>query len=82
MIGAPGCGRSLAARRLPSILPPMSESEAFEAAFVSSCTGRRLEAPFRRPFRAPHHTISHAGLAGGKHHPGEVTLAHRGVLSR
>ena len=80
MIGAPGCGRSLAARRLPSILPPMSESEAFEAAFVSSCTGRRLEAPFRRPFRAPHHTISPAGLAGGNHHPGEVTLAHRGVL--
>jgi magnesium chelatase family protein len=80
MIGAPGSGRSLAARRFPSILPPMSESEAFEAALVSSCTGRRLEAPSRRPFRAPHHTISPAGLAGGDHQPGEVTLAHRGVL--
>jgi magnesium chelatase family protein len=80
MIGALGSGRSLAARRLPSILPPMSESEAFEAALVSSCTGRRLEAPLRRPFRAPHHTISPAGLAGGADHPGEVGLAHRGVL--
>lgn len=80
MIGPSGCGRSLAARRLPSILPPMSESEAFEAALVSSCTGGRLEAPFRRPFRAPHHTISPGGLAGGGGHPGEVTLAHRGVL--
>jgi magnesium chelatase family protein len=79
MIGTPGSGRSLAASRLPSILPSMSESEAFEAAFVSSCTGRRLEAASRRPFRAPHHTISPAGLAGGDQ-PGEVTLAHRGVL--
>lgn len=79
MIGAFGSGSSLAASRLPSILPPMSEDEALEVALVSSCAGGGLEAPLRRPLRAPHHTISPPGLTGGAHHPGEVALAHRGA---
>jgi magnesium chelatase family protein len=80
MLGARGSGKSLAASRLPSILPPMSEKEAFEVALVSSCTGQPLQTAPRRPFRAPHHTISAPGLAGGVKQPGEVTRAHRGVL--
>jgi magnesium chelatase family protein len=74
--GARGSGRSFAAARLPSILPPLSEDEALEVALISSCTGRPISG---RPFRAPHHTISPPGLAGANL-PGEVTLAHRGVL--
>jgi magnesium chelatase family protein len=83
MIGAPGAGKSLAASRLPSILPPLSRSEALEVARVASACGR-LGDGLRggRPFRAPHHTISAAGLIGGgaPPRPGEATLAHRGVL--
>ncbi len=84
VVGPPGAGKSLAARRLPSILPPLSRREAIEATKIASVAGR----PCRdgtlacRPFRAPHHTISTAGLVGGGSppRPGEITLAHRGVL--
>jgi magnesium chelatase family protein len=84
MVGPPGAGKSLAASRLPSILPPLGAEEALEVARIASATGRlngdRL--PAGRPFRAPHHTISAAGLIGGgtPPRPGEITLAHRGCL--
>ncbi|MDP9482313.1 MAG: YifB family Mg chelatase-like AAA ATPase [Chloroflexota bacterium] len=82
--GPPGAGKSMAARRLPSILPALGPAEALEAARVASACGRSVEEAMagRRPFRAPHHTISTAGLIGGGTPPraGEVTLAHRGVL--
>jgi magnesium chelatase family protein len=83
MIGPPGAGKSLAAARMPSILPPLAPVEALEVARVASACGRIGEGlPAGRPFRAPHHTISAAGLVGGGSppRPGEATLAHRGVL--
>jgi magnesium chelatase family protein len=83
MIGPPGAGKSLAASRLPSILPPLAPAEALEVARIASACGRlEAELPGGRPFRAPHHTISAAGLIGGgtPPRPGEATLAHRGVL--
>jgi magnesium chelatase family protein len=83
MVGPPGAGKSLAASRLPSILPPLAEAEALEVARIASATGRLGTAlPGGRPFRAPHHTISAAGLIGGgaPPRPGEITRAHRGVL--
>ena len=84
IVGPPGAGKSLAARRLPSIMPPLSRSEAMEVLRIASACGRSLrpEAPPTRPFRAPHHTTSTAGLVGGGSppRPGEVTLSHRGVL--
>jgi magnesium chelatase family protein len=83
MIGPPGAGKSLAASRLPSILPPLAAVEALEVARVASACGRLNAAlPGGRPFQAPHHTISPAGLIGGGSppRPGEATLAHRGVL--
>jgi magnesium chelatase family protein len=82
--GPPGAGKSMAARRLPSILPPLGTGEAIDVAKVASACGRPVEPAVagRRPFRAPHHTISSAGLIGGGNppRPGEVTLAHHGVL--
>ncbi|HET6830205.1 MAG TPA: YifB family Mg chelatase-like AAA ATPase [Solirubrobacterales bacterium] len=84
VVGPPGAGKSLAARRLPSILPPLSRREAIEATKIASVAGQpcRDGVLARRPFRAPHHTISPAGLVGGGSppRPGEITLAHRGVL--
>jgi magnesium chelatase family protein len=82
MIGPPGAGKSLAAGRLPSILPPLAPAEALEVARIAGATGRIGLRGRGRPFRAPHHTISPAGLVGGgaPPRPGEVTLAHRGVL--
>jgi magnesium chelatase family protein len=82
MIGPPGAGKSLAASRLPSILPPLAPVEALEVARVASACGRLSGVSPGRPFRAPHHTISPAGLVGGGNppRPGEATLAHRGVL--
>jgi magnesium chelatase family protein len=83
MIGPPGAGKSLAASRLPSILPPLAAGEALEVARIASaCDRLRSVLPGGRPFRAPHHTISPAGLIGGGSppRPGEATLAHRGVL--
>jgi magnesium chelatase family protein len=83
MIGPPGAGKSLAASRLPSILPPLTSPEVLEVARIAGACGRLSDtAPGGRPFRAPHHTISPAGLIGGgtPPRPGEATLAHRGVL--
>jgi magnesium chelatase family protein len=83
VVGPPGAGKSLAASRLPSILPPLATAEALEVARIASACGRLGGAlPGGRPFRAPHHTISPAGLVGGgtPPRPGEATLAHRGVL--
>ena len=81
MIGPPGSGKSLAARRMPSVLPPLESEEILEVARIAGACGAggiRAE----RPFRAPHHTVSAAGLVGGGNptRPGEITLAHRGVL--
>src|SRR4029079_7548617 len=83
MVGPPGAGKTMLARRLPGILPPPSFEEALEITRVHSVAGLsdgRLAA--ERPFRAPHHSISASGLVGGGAvpRPGEVTLAHRGVL--
>src|SRR5690606_3309133 len=85
MLGPPGSGKSMLAKRIPTIMPPMSFEEALETTKIHSITG--FLAPQRsfinqRPFRAPHHTISDAGLLGGGSNPapGEVTLAHNGVL--
>ncbi len=85
MIGPPGSGKTMLARRLPTILPEMSFEEALEVTRIHSVAGYlRPDQPLvaRRPFRAPHATISDAGLIGGGHNPrpGEVSLAHHGVL--
>lgn len=85
LTGPPGSGKTMLARRLPGILPPLSSVEAMEVTAIHSVAGLLttrdgiLRTP---PFRTPHHTISHAGLAGGGSNPrpGEVTLAHHGVL--
>lgn len=81
--GAPGTGKTMLARRLPSILPPMTRAEAVEVTRIHSIAGLHAQGLItRRPFRAPHHTISAAGLVGGgtPPRPGEGTLAHHGVL--
>lgn len=85
MIGAPGTGKSMLAKRVPGILPPMHVDEALESSKIHSVMGLLpSHIPFmtERPYRAPHHTISDAGLLGGQTipTPGEITLAHNGVL--
>jgi len=85
MTGPPGAGKTLLARALPSILPPMSSQEALEVTKIYSVSGLLPgDTPLiaQRPFRAPHHSISHAGLVGGGRNPrpGEISLSHRGVL--
>jgi magnesium chelatase family protein len=85
MAGPPGAGKTLLARSMPSILPTMTIDEALEVTKIYSIAGMLPpDTPLirHRPFRAPHHTISHAGLVGGGHfpRPGEISLAHRGVL--
>ncbi|HLY32024.1 MAG TPA: YifB family Mg chelatase-like AAA ATPase [Ktedonobacterales bacterium] len=85
MSGPPGSGKTLIARTLPSILPPLTLSEALDVTKIYSVSGLvSSEQPLvrQRPFRSPHHTTSHAGLVGGGRfpRPGEISLAHRGVL--
>jgi magnesium chelatase family protein len=85
LVGPPGAGKTFLARRLPTILPPLARAAALEVTTIHSAWGRLSpDAPLvaEPPFRAPHHTVSAAGLLGGGSppRPGEVTLAHRGVL--
>jgi magnesium chelatase family protein len=85
MVGSPGAGKTLLARALPGILPDMSLDESLEVTKIYSVSDQLppdTALMRQRPFRAPHHTISHAGLVGGGNipHPGEISLAHRGVL--
>jgi magnesium chelatase family protein len=84
MLGPPGTGKTMLAERLPGIMPPMTEAEALESAAVASISSAGFE-PSRwkqRPFRSPHHTASGVALVGGGSHPrpGEISLAHHGVL--
>ncbi len=85
MIGPPGSGKSMLAKRLPSILPPLSLAESLETTQIHSVAGkisRGTSLISQRPFRAPHHTISQVALVGGGNNPqpGEISLAHNGVL--
>lgn len=83
-IGPPGAGKSMLAQRLPSILPPLSPAEMLDVSMVASVAGAIQDGALmdRRPFRAPHHSASMAAMVGGgaKARPGEVSLAHNGVL--
>ena len=83
MVGPPGTGKTMLARALEGLLPPLSTQEALEVTSIHSVAGTlKGNISSRPPFRAPHHTASHTALVGGGTHPkpGEVTLAHRGVL--
>lgn len=85
MIGPPGAGKSMLAKRLPSILPPLSMAEALETTKIHSVAGKLTKGSMlmtRRPFRTPHHTVSPVALVGGglNPQPGEISLAHNGVL--
>ena len=84
LVGPPGTGKTMLAERLPGILPPLSESEALETCAVLSVAGQQTDLVQwrRRPFRAPHHTASAVALVGGGSYPrpGEISLAHNGVL--
>lgn len=94
MIGPPGAGKTMMAKRIPSILPPLTKEEQMELAGICSVSGRFIQggaandqrtaslSSVVRPFRAPHHTITPQGLAGGgvRPQPGEISLAHKGVL--
>ena len=85
LVGSPGCGKSMMAKRLPSILPPLSLSESLETTQIHSVAGKLAKQTSlisQRPFRAPHHTISDVALVGGGNTfmPGEICLAHNGVL--
>ena len=85
LLGPPGAGKTLLARAIPGLLPPLDDAESLEVAVIRSVSGLLdgdADLPRQRPFRAPHHTSSYAALVGGgpRLAPGEVTLAHRGVL--
>lgn len=84
LIGPPGAGKTMLAKRLPSILPPMTLHEALETTKIHSIVGKikNTGLMYQRPFRSPHHTISDVALTGGGQHPqpGEISLAHNGVL--
>src|SRR3954464_13558655 len=85
MIGPPGTGKTLLARRLPTIMPPLTKAESLETTRIYGAMGLLPAGEplmSRRPFRPPHHSVSDAGLVGGGSppHPGEISLAHKGVL--
>jgi magnesium chelatase family protein len=82
MVGPPGTGKSLLASRLPNLMPPLSQQQAMEVAAVYSAAGLDLDDPGIPPFRNPHHSISSAAMIGGsaQPRPGEISLAHHGVL--
>lgn len=84
MVGPPGSGKSMLAQRLPALLPPLTAAEALEVAMIASASGSGFDGRSfgQRPFRSPHHTASMVALVGGSGsaRPGEVSLAHRGVL--
>src|SRR3972149_12066308 len=85
MIGPPGSGKTMLARRVPPSLPPLNFREAVEVTMIHSVAGTLPEGsplPEYRPFRAPHHTISYSAMVGGgtQPRPGEISLAHHGVL--
>ena len=85
MIGAPGSGKSMMAKRLPSILPPLSLGESLETTKIHSVAGKlnpNSSLITQRPFRDPHHTISQVAMVGGGSfpQPGEISLAHNGIL--
>jgi magnesium chelatase family protein len=80
MVGPPGAGKTLLAQRLPGLLPPLSNADALEVASLQSAAGRRPILGGCRPFRSPHHTASVAALIGSGARPGELSLAHSGVL--
>ncbi|HYM43493.1 MAG TPA: YifB family Mg chelatase-like AAA ATPase [Steroidobacteraceae bacterium] len=84
LIGPPGCGKSMLAQRLPGLLPPLEASEALEVAAIASVSGAdfRCQALSERPFRSPHHSATVPALVGGgaRARPGEISLAHHGVL--
>ncbi len=82
LVGPPGVGKTLAARRLPGLLPPLGDAELLEVARIAGACGERGRPSAARPFRAPHHTVSGRALIGGGSppRPGEATRAHRGVL--
>ncbi|HEX5313732.1 MAG TPA: YifB family Mg chelatase-like AAA ATPase [Gammaproteobacteria bacterium] len=84
MVGPPGSGKSMLAERLPGLLPPLDDKEAIESAAIASVSAEGFDAETwgQRPYRAPHHSASGAALVGGGSHPrpGEVSLAHHGVL--
>lgn len=85
MVGSPGCGKTMIAGRMSGVMPAMTDRELLETAIVRSVAGRgsdSIRLRYKRPFRAPHHTIGKAGMIGGGSSPvpGEITLAHNGVL--
>jgi magnesium chelatase family protein len=83
MVGPPGAGKTMLARRFPGLLPPLVDDEAIEVSTIHSVAGRLAPGSGlirRPPFRAPHHSVSSAGLLGSMRGPGEISLAHRGVL--
>lgn len=85
LIGSPGCGKSMLIKRLPDLLPPMSTNEAIETFMIQSINPKNkdtLAFSYKRPIRAPHHSISHVALVGGGKvpQPGEMSMAHNGIL--